>query len=110
VNGWSHEETTKKLFEEAERGDKEALDIVEDIGRLNAAGFASVINVYDPAMITVGGAIALKHENLIVNPIQKHVHNYAINRVPEIRITPLGEDAVLLGAISIAYQKNPTFI
>jgi glucokinase len=109
VKGWSQEETTEMLFEEAERGDKEALDIVEDIGRLNAAGFASVINVYDPSIITVGGAMALKHESLIVNPIQKYVRNYAINRVPEICITPLGEDAVLLGALAIVYQQNHIF-
>lgn len=109
VKEWSQEETTEMLFEEAERGYKEALDIVEDIGRLNAAGFASVINVYDPSIITVGGAMALKHESLIVNPIQKYVRNYAINRVPEICITPLGEDAVLLGALAIVYQQNHIF-
>jgi glucokinase len=109
-NGGLQKETTKMLFEEAEDGDKAALDIVEEIGRLNAAGFASVINAYDPAMITVGGAMALKHERLIVNPIKKYVHNYAINRVPEIRITPLGEDAVLLGSIAIVYQQNNVFL
>jgi len=110
VNVWSQEETTKMLFEEAENGDKAALDIVEDIGRLNAAGFASVINLCDPSIITVGGSMALKHESLILNPIKKYVPNYAINRVPEIRITPLGEDAVLLGAMAIVYQQNHMLI
>jgi glucokinase len=94
------------FFEEAEKGDKTALDIVEDIGRLNAAGFASVINLYDPSIITVGGSMALNHESLILNPIKKYVPNYVINRVPEIQITPLGEDAVLMGAIAIVYQHK----
>jgi glucokinase len=106
VNGWSQEETTKMFFEEAEKGDKTALDIVEDIGRLNAAGFASVINLYDPSIITVGGSMALNHESLILNPIKKYVPNYVINRVPEIQITPLGEDVVLMGAIAIVYQQK----
>ena len=106
VIAWLQEETTEMLFEEAENGDKAARDIVEDIGKLNAAGFASIINLYDPSIITVGGSMALKHESLILNPIKKYVPNYVINRVPEIRITPLGEDAVLMGAIAIVYQQN----
>jgi glucokinase len=106
VNGWSQEETTKMFFEEAENGDKTALDIVEDIGRLNAAGFASVINLYDPSIITVGGSMALNHESLILNPIKKYVPNYVINRVPKIQITPLGEDVVLMGAIALVYQQK----
>jgi glucokinase len=110
VIAWLQEETTKMLFEEAENGDKAARDIVEDIGKLNAAGFASIINLYDPSIITVGGSMALKHESLILNPIKKYVPNYVINRVPEIRITPLGEDAVLMGAIAIVYQQNQMLI
>jgi glucokinase len=106
MSGWSPEETTQRLFEEAERGDPEALAMVEGIGRLNAAGFATVINVYDPALITVGGALALKHERLILPPIQKYLRKYVINRVPKIRITPLGDDAVLLGAIAAASHPN----
>lgn len=107
MRGWSPEETTRRLFEAAERGDREALTLVEDIGRRNAAGFATVINVFDPALITVGGALALKHERLILQPIRDHVESYAINRVPEIRLTPLGEDVVLLGAMAAAAHSNP---
>lgn len=98
--------TTKLLFEEAGRGDPLSLDIVDSIGRLNATAFASIINMYDPSIIIVGGALALKHEALILNPIKRYVPDYVVNRVPEIVITPLGEDVVLLGAIATVYHPD----
>ena len=98
--------TTKLLFEEAEQGDKLSLDIVDSIGRLNATAFASLINIYDPSIVIVGGALALKHEALILNPIKRYVPDYIVNREPEIVITPLGEDVVLLGAIATVYNPN----
>ncbi|MFQ6075353.1 MAG: ROK family protein [Candidatus Bathyarchaeia archaeon] len=102
--------TAKILYEAARNGDTLSLGIVDSIGRLNAAGFANVINAYDPSIITVGGTLALKHEDLIIKPIKRYVDDYAINRVPEIRITPLGEDAVLLGAIAVVYKQNQSFV
>lgn len=98
--------TPKVLYEAARDGDALALGIVESIGRLNAVGFANVINAYDPSLITVGGTLALKHEDLILKPIKSYVDDYAINRVPDMRITPLGEDAVLLGAMAMAYKMS----
>lgn len=102
----SRRTTAKLLYEEARDGDSLSLEIVDSIGRINAAGFANVVNAYDPSIITVGGALALRHEDLILNPIRRHVHDYAINRVPEIVITPLGEDVVLLGAIAAVYARS----
>jgi len=98
--------TAKMLYEEARRGDRLSLEIVDSVGRLNAAGFANVINAFDPSIITVGGALALRHKDLIIEPIKRYVCDYAINRVPEIMVTPLGEDAVLLGAIAVACKHG----
>ncbi|RLG01012.1 MAG: ROK family protein, partial [Thaumarchaeota archaeon] len=62
---------------------------------------------YDPELITVGGSIALFNQQLVMNPIIKNIKNYTINRVPEIRITPLGGDIVLYGAIALAASPPP---
>lgn len=77
--------------------DKVASEIIGKIGRLNAAGFANIINVYDPEIITVGGSVALKNKR-ILEDIKDSVQEYAINRLPEIRLTSLGEDICLYGA------------
>jgi glucokinase len=93
---------SKALFTAAKLGDSLSLEIVEDIGRLNAMGFANVVNAYDPSLITVGGSLALRNKKLSINPMKRHLQNYAINRIPKIMITPLGEDANLYGAIAVA--------
>ncbi len=93
--------TSKMLYDAAKEGDALSVEIVEKAGLLNAMGFASVINVYDPELITVGGAMALKNTDIIMKPIKRHVSEYTINRVPNIIITPLGDDAVLYGALAM---------
>ena len=96
--------SSKMLFEAARERDELALRIIGEIGLLNAIGFANVINMYDPELITVGGSVALFNSELILNPIKKDVSKYAMNRLPEIKITPLGEDAVLYGALAAALE------
>ncbi|MEM2929838.1 MAG: ROK family protein [Thermoproteota archaeon] len=96
--------TSKMLFKAAKDGDELALRILEEAGLLNAIGFANIIDMYDPELITIGGSVALFNSELVLNPIGKHVSKYAMNRLPEIRITPLGEDAVLYGALAAALE------
>ena len=94
--------TPEILFDMARRGDKHALMVIEEIGKINAIGFANINNLYDPELITIGGAIALNNSELILEPILKHIGEYTVNRIPDIRITSLGEDIVLYGAIVLA--------
>ncbi len=94
--------TSELLFDMAKRGDERALRVVNEIGRLNAVGFANINTCYDPELITVGGSVALYNEQLILKPIIENIKQYTVNRVPEIKITPLGGEAVLYGAIALA--------
>jgi glucokinase len=97
--------TAKQIYDAAKRNDKLALQIVEEIGRLNAIGIANVINVYDPSLITIGGAIALNNRELVLKPIKKYVKEFTINRLPKIMITPLKEDVGLYGALAMVFNK-----
>lgn len=92
----------RDLFEYAKQGDELALDIVEEIGRLNAIGFATVTEAYDPELITIGGGVALNNPELILEPIKEKITNHTQNEVPKIQITPLNEENVLYGAIARA--------
>ncbi len=98
--------SAKTLYDAAKAGDTLSLQLVEKIGLLNAVGFACVTDAYDPSLITVGGAIALKNEDLVIEPIRRHVGEYARNRVPEIQITPLGDDVVLFGALALVFHPT----
>lgn len=87
----------------AARGNKFGARVAEEMGRLNSLGMADVVDMFDPSLITIGGGVALNNQELVLGPIRQLVPKNAINRVPEIVITPLGDDAGLIGALSLAF-------
>ncbi len=96
--------STELLFESAKKGNKLSKKIIKEIGKINVIGFADVINLFDPELVTVGGSIALNNPKLILEPILSSIDDYLINRKPSIKITPLGEDVVLYGALALALK------
>ncbi len=96
--------SAKTLYTAAKEGDEYSLEIVKKIGEINAIGFANIVNAYDPELITVGGSIALNNPRLVLDPIRENINKYTINRIPEIKITALGQDAVIIGALALAMQ------
>ncbi|MEM4519169.1 MAG: ROK family protein [Sulfolobales archaeon] len=96
--------TTEKFFELVRMGDEIAVEVCREICKINAAGLASIINVYDPELITIGGAIALANYDLIIEPAVRLIQLYSINRIPEIKLTKLGKEVVLKGAASLVIK------
>ncbi|MEM1515636.1 MAG: ROK family protein [Candidatus Bathyarchaeia archaeon] len=95
--------TAKTVYDYAKAGDKLAETIVRRISKLNAIGFACIIDAYDPSLITVGGSVTLNNPDLVIEPIRRHIGEHARNRLPEIILTPLGEDIVLYGALASVF-------
>jgi glucokinase len=98
--------TAKTLFDAAKVGDPLSIELVEEIGILNAVGFACVIDAYDPSLITVGGAVALNNADMVIAPIKRLVRDHARNRLPEILLTPLGEYIVAHGALTMVFNQD----
>lgn len=96
--------TAADLFCAEKKRDNLSIKLVNDLGILNAMGFANVISAYDPSLITVGGTVTLKNKKIILSPIRKYVGHYTVNRVPKIEITPLGDDVGLFGAVATAMK------
>ncbi len=94
--------TVENLFEAAKEGDAAAIRVVDELGKVNAVGFANVVNAFDPELITIGGSIALNNPDLILEPILENIDRHLLNRRPRIMITPLGGDVVLYGALAMA--------
>jgi len=92
-----------KLFEYWKKGDEFASYVIRELARINAAGVASVINVYDPEVISFGGSIILNNPEFL-KVIQEFVKDYVINRVPEFTITRFEDDVVVYGAAFIALK------
>lgn len=104
VEGFLSRLAAADLFAAAKQGDSLSLKLVNEIGVLNAIGFANVINAYDPSLITVGGTVTLKNKKMVLSPIKKYVKDYAVNRVPKITVTPLADEAGLYGAVAAALK------
>jgi len=97
--------SAKMVFDCAGAGDELCLRILEDLGRLNAIGFANTIAAYDPELITVGGSVTLNNQRMIMEPIGRYVKELSVNRLPEIKVTPLGGDVVLHGALAMSFTN-----
>ena len=97
--------TAKEIFQEASNGDSLALRVIDEVGELNSIGISDLVNLFDPSLITVGGSVALNNPTQIVGAVKRHLLHHAMNRLPKIRVTPLGEDIVLLGAVAVALNR-----
>lgn len=76
--------------------------IVHRLERWNALGLANLTHAFAPELISIGGAVALENRELVVDPLRDRLPDLVTTRVPELRVTPLGEDAVLLGGVALA--------
>ena len=84
------------------RGDAFAGRVVERLAEWNAMGVASVVHAYAPLVISVGGAVALNNEALVVDPIRERLDDLVMTNVPEVRLTEFGDDIVVRGALASA--------
>jgi len=96
--------TPEALFRLAREGDRAARAVTDRCSLINAAGIASVINAYDPSLVTMGGSLALLnpdfYEPMLNGP--NGLRQFLTNRMPRVSLTHLGEDIVLKGALEIA--------
>jgi glucokinase len=77
-------------------------DVVDRLADWNAIGVATVVSAYAPLVVYVGGAVALNNPEAVVDPIRERLDDLVMSNVPEIRLTSLGEDVVVLGAVASA--------
>jgi glucokinase len=105
-SGWELLEfiTAPMVFEAAEKGDEIACGVIEEACLSGGIAFANIANAYDPHIITVGGALALKNPQ-IIEPIKEEMKKHLNVEMPEVRITPLGDKIVEYGAIVLAKTR-----
>ncbi|EMA46252.1 ROK family protein [Halococcus saccharolyticus] len=84
------------------REDAFAEQVVDRLAEWNAMGVAGVVHAYAPLVISVGGAVALNNEALVVDPIRDRLDDLVMTNVPEVRLTEFGDDVVVRGALASA--------
>lgn len=98
--------TAQDVFEAAAAGDAFATDCLERIDRYNAAGIATVCNAVNPGCVTIGGGVALNNPERVRSGIEAHLAEFLFVDRPDLRLTPLGEDVGLYGALATAVDAR----
>lgn len=94
--------SARRVFAAASDGDRRAMNVVRRESRYVARAVTSVISVVDPELIVLAGGIgrapgfldAVAGELRTLSPI-----------LPELRVSALGDDAVVDGAIASAIER-----
>jgi glucokinase len=94
-----------RLVRLAQEGDPQALEILDDIGRHLGAGIGSLVNIFDPDLVVVGGGFAAAGD-LILAPAQEVAVREALMPADEVRIVraELGTMAGVIGAGLVAFE------
>jgi glucokinase len=96
----------KRLVAEARGGDQGARDDLTELGRRLGAGIASLVNIFNPELVILGGGFA-EAEDLIFEPARETL---AVEALPPgrdlVRIVPaqLGPEAGMIGAALVGFE------
>ncbi len=90
----------RTAFDAAKAGDPAAQKVVDQYIAYVADGVVSVINIFEPEILVIGGGISAEGEYLMA-PIRNHAAEFAYSKgLPQTRleIASLGNDAGIIGA------------
>ena len=108
VGGKIENITAEEVSVEAQGGDSLASEVILQAATYLGIGLASIVNIFNPEMIIIGGGMA-KMGDLLLNPARQVVRQRAFQLpVRAVRIVPaqLGDDAGMLGAAVFAFQQK----
>jgi glucokinase len=90
------------VFAAAAADDQLAEAVLAGITGWNRIGIETIIRAYAPFIISIGGSVALHNPEAVVAPVRTAIERAPITTVPDIRLSPLGNEAPLQGAIAAA--------
>lgn len=94
------------VVEAAIAGDQRAIGILSDVGLDLGRGIAILIQLLNPELIILGGAIA-EASQYITTPIQQALNIYSMAKLrekTEIQLSTLGSEVGLMGAVAIVNE------
>ena len=96
----------RRLVAEAEAGEEGAIADLAELGHRLGAGIASLVNIFNPELVIIGGGFADAGE-LILGPARETLAVEALSPGRElVRILPaeLGADAGMIGAALVGFE------
>jgi len=104
--------SSELIYSAAKEGDRLALRIIDEVNKYNLAGFENIVNLYDPEVIIVGGSVALKNKELVIDRIREGLKRSlgVVTPLPKIEPTAFEDDIVLIGAIALAVHPPQNLV
>ncbi len=94
------------LVRQAREGDEAARAALEEIGRKLGSGIGSLVNIFNPELVVIGGGFAAAGD-LVLDPAREVMRREALVPARDlVRIVPaqLGPEAGLAGAALVAFE------
>ena len=88
------------VFAAARAGDRAAVAAVRRYVKDLALGASALVLALDPQMVVVGGGFS-RSADVLIEPLKRELDRWCI-RTPEVRMSALGDEAVVLGAVRLA--------
>ncbi|SEM30420.1 ROK family transcriptional regulator [Nonomuraea pusilla] len=88
------------VFAAARAGDRAAATAVRRYVKDLALGASALVLALDPQMVVVGGGFS-RSADVLIEPLRRELDRWCI-RTPEVRMSALGDEAVVLGAVRLA--------
>jgi glucokinase len=101
--------TGEVVFAAAAEGDKAALGLFERVGHWLGVGIASLVTIFDPDLVVVGGGVAATGDLLLAPArasFERYVHARPHRDLPPVVPARLGPDAGLVGAATLALARG----
>jgi glucokinase-like ROK family protein len=99
--------TSNTAVDAARQGDQLAIDLLAEIGEYLGKGLATLIHIFNPEAIILGGNLA-RAEQFIIDPIQQTLNKctiYNIKKDTAIISSALREKAAVMGAMALVMNN-----
>jgi glucokinase len=104
---WGDDSDARELITRAQTGDTSAIEVLERIGEALGRAVGSLVNIFDPDVVVVGGGFGRAAGDLVLRPARVAASREAIPPADErVRLVgaELGEQAELIGAALVGFE------